>query len=185
MDAYHFDLVTKISPEDEKTMPARGPERTKQMRIRLRALLAERFHLRIHLETREQPEYSLVMGNQGSKMKEGDPAQPPAGISSNCGVMKGTRTRMANLCVALSRQLERPVLDHTNLTGIYDFEMTYALENGCGSRQPDGTAPAAVSPLELPSLFTAIQEQLGLKLESIKGPVELIVIDGAEKPDPN
>ena len=99
--------------------------------------------------------------------------------------MKGTRARMTTLSMVLSRQLQHPVLDHTNLTGIYDFEMTFAPESGCGSRQPEGGTPAEEAPPERASIFTAIQEQLGLKLESVRGSVEVIVIDRVEKPDPN
>ena len=181
----HYKVTAKISPEDEKALPANGPERTKQMRLRLQAVLAERFQLQIHRETREEPEYALVVGKNGPKMKAGDASLPQAGISSNCGVMKGTRARMTTLSLVLSRQLQHPVVDRTNLTGMYDFDMTFAPESSCGAGQPDNGAPAAEAPLDRPSIFTAIQEQLGLKLESIRGPVELAVIDRVEKPDPN
>jgi uncharacterized protein (TIGR03435 family) len=180
-----YQVTAKFSPEDEKALPADGTERTRQMRLRLQAVLAERFQLRIHRETREQPEYSLVVGKNGPKMTEGDASLPQAGISANCGGMKGTRARMATLSVVLSRQLQRPVLDHTNLTGMYDFEMTFTPESGCGSAQPDSGTSVAEAALARPSIFTAIQEQLGLKLESVRGPVEVIVIDRVEKPDPN
>ena len=185
METDHYYVTAKLTPEDEKSLPANGPERTKQMRLRLQAVLAERFQLQIHRETREQQEYSLVVGKKGSKMREGNASLPQFGINSNCGVMKGTRARMATLCVVLSRQLQHPVLDHTNLAGMYDFEMTFAPENGCGSGQPDSRTPPAEASPDLPSIFTAIQEQLGLKLESIRGPTEVIVIDHVGKPDPN
>jgi uncharacterized protein (TIGR03435 family) len=181
----HYQVTAKLSPEDEKALSSNEVERASQIRLRLQAVLAERFQLQIHRETREQPQYSLVVGKNGPKMKEGDPSMPQAGISANCGVMKGTRARMRTLSVVLSRQLQHPVLDHTNLTGIYDFEMTFAPESGCGSAQPDSGTPVAETPLGRPSIFTAIQEQLGLKLESIRAPVEVIVIDRAQKPDSN
>jgi len=181
-----YQVTAKVSVEDEKALPANGPERTRQMRLKLQAVLAERFQLQMHRETREESEYSLVVGKSGPKIREADASLPQAGISSNCGVMKGTRARMTTLGVVLSRQLQHPVVDHTSLTGLYDFEMTFAPETGCGSGQPpDSGTPVAEAPLDRPSIFTAIQEQLGLKLESIKGPVEVIVIDRVEKPDPN
>ncbi len=181
-----YDVLTKLSPEDEKTLPPAGPERNTQLRLRMRAVLAERFQLKIHMETREQLVYSLVIGKNGSKMKEVDPSLGSYGISSNCGVMKGTRTKISNLAIVLSRELRHPVIDHTNLTGLYDFEMAYAPETGCGSPQANaGSTTTEAAPLERASVFTAIQEQLGLKLESTKGPVQVIVIDRVEKPDPN
>jgi uncharacterized protein (TIGR03435 family) len=157
-----YDILTKLSPDDAKALPSDFLARVEQLRIRLRPVLTERFQLKTHFETREQPEYSLVVGKNGSKMKEdGDLSRPGGGISSNCTVMKGDRARMANLSQVLSRQLQRPVLDNTKLTGFYDFEMTYVPENGC-------LDPGSDSALALPSLFTALQEQLGLRLESIK-----------------
>ena len=78
----------------------------------------------------------------------------------------------------------RPVLDRTDLIERYDFELRFTPDGGCGSRPLDG-APLGEGFPDSPSLFAAIQEQMGLKLESTKGPVEVIVIDQAEKPEPN
>src|ERR1035438_8379573 len=110
---------------------------------------------------------------------------PQAGISSNCGRMTGTRTTMANFVVVLSRQLGRPVLDRTGLPGRYDFLLTFRPDIGSCSQPAEGRGSEAVNPGDGPSIFTAIQEQLGLKLEAIKGPVEIIVVDHAEKADAN
>ena len=180
LDADRYDITAK---NDAALQSLSHPERVKEMRLRLQNLLADRFQLQVHRETREMPEYTLVVAKNGSKLKEPDAATVGDGISTNCGVMKGTRTTLSNLVVTLSRQLGRPVLDHTGLSARYDFEMTFAPESGCGSRQADGTNPDAT--LDRPSIFTAVQEQLGLKLEPIKGPVEVIVIDRVEKPDAN
>ena len=94
---------------------------------------------------------------------------------------------MANLTTYLSRELSRPVQDRTSLSGRYDFHLDWTPDSGsCAAPTADDGGPgAAVSPTNGPSLFTALQEQLGLKLESTKGPVEVIVIDSVEKPDDN
>jgi uncharacterized protein (TIGR03435 family) len=158
--------------------------RTKEMRRRLQTLLADRFQLTIHRETREWQEYSLVVAKSGLKLK---PAEPGAGngINSGCGVMKGTRMTMSNFAMMLSRQLGRPVLDNTGLSQQYDFEINFTPEAGCGPRPVDGGASTNENPPENPSIFTPIQAQTGLKLEPIKGPVEVILIDRAEKPEAN
>ena len=89
--------------------------------------------------------------------------------------MTGTGTTMANLATYLSRELGRPVQDRTGLSGRYDFQVDWAPDSG----------PCAGSVPDAPSLFTALQEQLGLKLESTRGPVDVIVIDSVAKPDSN
>jgi len=159
-------------------------QRHTEMRRRLQTLLADRFQLKVHPEARELPEYALVVTKGGSRLKVPEPGQGDGISLDRCGVMKGTRTTMSNLAMVLSMQLARPIFDKTELTGRYDFEMNYAPDGGCGSRQPDSGTTAVAVP-DSPSLFTAIQEQLGLKLESTKGPVEVIVIDRVEKPEPN
>jgi len=95
-----------------------------------------------------------------------------AGVQSTCGHMTGTHALMSNLTLYLSRQLNRPVLDRTGLTGRYNFELSWTPE----------LAPCPDSADNAPSIFTALREQLGLRLESVKGPVETIVVDGAERP---
>lgn len=99
--------------------------------------------------------------------------------------MTGTAASMANLVYALSRQLRRPVLDRTELAAAYDFEFEYAPDAG-GCSAPAGAAvEAPPDALERPSIFTALQERLGLKLDAIKGPVQVLVVDRAEKPGAN
>ena len=181
VDADRYDISAK---NDLALKGLSQEQRGTEMRRRLQTLLADRFQLKVHRETREWPEYTLVVARGGARLKEPD-SGVGNGINSGCGVMKGTRTTMSNLAMVLSRQMERPVLDRTGLSGLYDFEMNYTPDNGCGSRQPDGGTANSETLTDRPSIFTAIQEQLGLKLESIKGPVEVIVIDSVEKPEPN
>ena len=164
-----------ISAKNDVALKEPGKEaRVAEMRRGLVGVLADRFAMKVHRETREWPEYALVVAKGGSKLKAPDDGVNN-GISRGCGVMTGTRTTTENLALTLSGKLERPVPDKTGLEGIWDFELTYA---------PDG-ACLGENAAERPSIFTALQEQLGLKLESAKGPVEVIVIDRAEKPEPN
>jgi uncharacterized protein (TIGR03435 family) len=147
------------------------------VRQRLQRLLAQRFKLEVHREMREVPEYALEIAKNGPNLIEirDSSNQAGTGIQRSCGKIIGTNTTAANLSVYLSRQLERPVLDRTGLTGRYSFQFEWT---------PD-TGPCPGSPENAPSIFTALQEKLGLKLESIKGPVDALVIDHAEKPSDN
>jgi uncharacterized protein (TIGR03435 family) len=151
-----------------------------EMHQRLEALLASRFQVKIRRETRELPVYSLVVDKKGIKFKEG---QKESGLSTNrnraAGTMVGTGARMDALAQVLGNMVERPVNDSTGLRGIYDFTMTWMPEQFGGD---PGAPQVEVSG---PSLFTALQEQLGLKLESGKGPVEVLVVERAERPSDN
>jgi uncharacterized protein (TIGR03435 family) len=179
-----YDIFAKSLSGDPPPQPANRQEDLRKTRQRLQALLAERFQLKVHRETKELPVFALVVGKNGSKLTESAeaPANSGAGIRSGCGQMTGTRTPMSILAVVLSRQLSRPVLERTGLSGKYDFQLGWTPDEGPCPAPPDGATPAAAdSSPELPSLLGALQEQLGLKLEPTKGPVEIIVIDHAEK----
>jgi uncharacterized protein (TIGR03435 family) len=198
-----FDIVAK-APEGNFTADV--------MRPMLRSLLAERFKLVVHNETREMAIYALVKARDDGKLgpnltpaaidcaavmrgRRGapPPAPPQPGQKMECGFMIGPGRMNAggmaisNLAQTLSPQVGRIVIDKTELTGNYDFELTYTPE-GLGSVFPGGGggpllngAPAPVDP-NTPNLFTALQEQLGLKLDSQRGPVDVIVIDSVEQP---
>lgn len=173
VNSEHYDISAKS--------PAGEPQDIPVTRLRLQALLAERFHLIAHRETRNLPEYVLVVARGGTKLIDrGGWNAERTGIQSGCGQMTGTRASMANLTVTLSRQLNRPVLDQTGLSGRYDFELQWTPDVG-----PCSTAVDSTALLTAPSIFTAIEEKLGLKLDATRGPVETIVIDQAEKPDAN
>ena len=93
---------------------------------------------------------------------------------------------MANLAVYLERQLRRPVVDRTGLSGRYNFQLDWTPDSGpCAAPIDEGGPGTPVSSPDGPSIFTAVQEKLGLKLESTKGPVAVIVVDHAEKADEN
>jgi uncharacterized protein (TIGR03435 family) len=146
-----------------------------QLEIMIRNLLADRFHLAAHREMKEVPGYVLVVGKNGPKIRPAtDHDVPPAparrGGPPSASRRVYMRTTMTYVALMLGVITRRPVLDQTGLTGEFIFELEYA---------PDEAPPGESS---APSVFTAVQEQLGLKLESAKVPAEVIVIDRAEKP---
>ena len=172
----------------------------------LQALLANRFKLAVHRETKDLPGYALVVAKNGPKLHDAKPGdtypngikgpdgQPGQGLMIMGGLggpLTGQGINIENLVRVLSQQLGRTILDETGLTGKYDFTLKWtpddragpisAANQGGGSRSDD--APSSDS--SGPSIFTAIQEQLGLKLESRKVPVEMLVIDHVEAPSEN
>jgi uncharacterized protein (TIGR03435 family) len=148
----------------------------------LQTLLADRFKLLLHRETRNQPVYALVVGKNGSKLQENKEASGLPDRRRSGSGFAFTRTPIATLTLILSQEVGRTVVDKTGLTGSYDFTLQYARERmGRG----DSDAGASTNPNDLPSIFTAVYEQLGLKLEPQEGPVEFIIVDYVEKPSPN
>jgi uncharacterized protein (TIGR03435 family) len=161
VDSEHYDIEGK-----EATRVPRD-----QAMLMLQSLLAARFKLVIHRETRELPVYALTIARGGPKMPTA--AAPFSGSSSGPRNLTAKGATIDSFARMLADLLMRPVLDRTGLEGAYDIKLDFA--------PPEGAADDAPAP----SLFTAIQEQLGLKLEATKGPVEVLVIDSAEKPDGN
>lgn len=149
-------------------------------------LLADEFKLKFHKETREGPVYALMVDKGGSKMKVNESAQdyeiPIMGGPG--GVLTGKRVPMEYLCYFLVQALRddaRPVIDKTGFTGNFDFTLSFAPE--LPANFPKENLPAGF--LDRPNLFDALRQQLGLKLEPQKGPVEYYVIDHVEKPAGN
>jgi len=153
-----------------------------------RALLADRFQLVVHKETKEQPIYALVVSKNGAKLKEVKAVEGARqGMRMGRGLLEGFAAPMEMLGQTLSNVTERPVVDKTGLTGKYDFVLEWTPEAGADARTQgfgNGISEPAPAPGG-PTIFTALQEQLGLRLESQKGPVQNIVIDRAEKPSEN
>lgn len=185
-----YDILAKPERPEESTdfhkaTDAQRRQLSERLRERTRALLAERFQLSIHRETEERPAYQLVLSKNGHKLQESTEGN---GISRNWGQITGDGVAIEMLAKVLSMTLARPVLDQTGLKGKYKFKLEYTEERGgpIGKGAPD-EIPADANPPDPsgPSIFSAIQQQLGLKLESQKGPVEIIVIDRAEKPSAN
>ena len=158
---------------------AAGPAGDTELEAMLQSLLAERFKLSFHRETRALSGYALVVGKGGLKAK---PSEPDAGsrTSSRWGVIEATGCNMAHLALKLSEVLHLPVADFTAVPGEFDFKLEWTSDD-MQAPAPDAVPDAASGP----SLFAALQEQLGLKLESRKVPADVLVIDHAEKPSEN
>jgi len=200
IDSDRFDIEAKASGD-----VVRGTEGTRRKQLMLQTLLAERFKLALHHETKEMPVFTLVLARRdqklGPKLRRSDvdcaallaarrSSNPPVFVPayldpcssgvSLVGVLGGGAMTMKDLSFSLSRLLDRVVLDRTGLTGVFSVEVQFATEGLTGLPAP----PPGVErpPSEGPSIFTAVEEQLGLKLESTKVPVDVLVIDHAEKP---
>jgi uncharacterized protein (TIGR03435 family) len=179
---------------------------------KLKSMLKDRFKLVTHFETREQSMFALVLARRDGKLGDkltpstadctpgpngrGRQFAPPSpGERPRCGFMIGPGRinvggqTMASFAQTLSRFAGGIVVDKTGLTGTYDVELTYAPDPGIsptGRDLPPQQGPAPpVANSDAPSIFAAVQEQLGLKLEATKGPVDVLVIDSAEKPTPD
>ena len=159
----------------------------------LQALLANRFKLTAKRETRDMPIYALVVSRQDRNVGVGlRPAvvdcAPIEGRRSACGITIGNGsflargTTMAQVVANLSPFVGRTIVDRTGLDGLYDFTLRFAPDGGESTRVDPGNAANAG---DSPSIFTALQEQLGLKLESSRGPVDVLVIDHVERPTPD
>jgi bla regulator protein BlaR1 len=193
-----FDIEAKVAPEDAPRLDKLKREERMAM---LQPLLQDRFNLKFHHETREMPVYVLVLAKGGSKLKPaGDDTTKMPRMMMGIGSLEANGAQMDMLTHVLSGQVGRTVIDKTGLTGKYDFSLHFMPEHmpsgmgqgpGPGPGGPGGGpagAPAGGPPppdASAPGIFTAIQEQLGLKLESEKGPVDVIVIDHIDKPSEN
>jgi len=151
-----------------------------QFQSMVRKLLIERFGLKSHKEQREMPVFALRVSKDGPKLTptKSDPsAKPNQQVNGGPGfrALRFTNFSMQHLALMMLPYVDRPVVDQTGINGQYDFNLSYTYDE---ARAPtDGTAP--------PSLFTAIQEQMGLKLEPVKAPVEVLVVDAVERPSAN
>jgi uncharacterized protein (TIGR03435 family) len=208
VDQDRFDIVGKA--------PAGEPL---NIQPRMQSLLADRFNLKAHEDTRESPIYALIVANQNGKlgakltpssvdcaalargrgnaptptqpMQPG--ARPECGLINGPGKVMGSGTTMAQLANTLSQFSGRTVVDRTGLTGAFDFELEFTPDPGLRGRGPGGGLPPAapapgservVDPNAV-TIFTAVQEQLGLKLDPQRGPVPVLVIDSVSQPTEN
>lgn len=165
------DDLSKLTPEQGKIFQGQFLER-------LRTLLTDRFQLKLRRETMELPVYALVVAKGGPKIRAA--AGDKSGLQLRKNELDAKGMPIANLTRILSQRLGRSVLDETGLTGTYDFTLQWAPD-------PAPAPPDSVAAPELggPSIFIAVEEQLGLKLESRRGPVEFFAIEHAERPSEN
>ena len=184
-DSTGFDVEAKVAGPDVETFKKlSGRERNSL----LQALLEDRFKLKLHHETKVLPMYDLVIAKGGPKLKAAIEAsaddaktpeapQPHGMMTMGPGMFKGQDLSMAAVANQLSYILQHTVADKTGLSGSYDLDLKWT---------PEDSGPASGDAAEAGvSLFTAVQEQLGLKLQSTKGPTETLVIDHAEMPSEN
>jgi uncharacterized protein (TIGR03435 family) len=196
LDTDRFDIAAK----------AAGNPNPNEMLPMLRTLLAARFKLAVHTETTEQPTYALTLsrsdGKLGSRLRASDaicaaaarnalPTRPDPNRPPACGDFRMSAGRltattgmsMERLALRLSERVNRPVQDRTALGGVFDLDIGYSPEQ-LQQPGPPGVNAGPADP-SAPSIFTALQEQLGLKLEPARGPVEVLVVDSVERPTPD
>jgi uncharacterized protein (TIGR03435 family) len=179
VESDHYDIVAE-------TPGGVRPTHNEQMSM-LRSLLAERFQLTFHREPKVFLIYELQLAKSGSKLKEtavpNDPATVgPGVVYPQRIVLPARNATMGDFASLLQRAiLDRPVVDKTSLSGRYDFNLEWAPDE----TQFGGDVPKASTDAPSAPLFSAIQEQLGLKLVATKGPVDALVIDKAERPSAN
>ena len=197
-----YDVVAKVEGNPTPVVPGTG--QVDAQHLAMQKLLIDRFKLKFHKESREMDVFALVMakpgGAQGPKLtrakfdcaaaaaearRTGTPPTQPQGLEGPvCSIMGTTgRFRMGGLNSAVMAQVlgqlsGRYVVDRTGLTGAWDFDLTFTVD----ARGAAGSPEQLTINQDAPSLFTAVQEQLGLKLESTKAPVEVLVIDSIERP---
>jgi uncharacterized protein (TIGR03435 family) len=190
MNTTRFDVVAKIPPNSTR-------EQVPQM---MQSLLADRFKLTLHRDRKELPVYALVVGKNGPKLKEAEDSggpvpQGPGGglfpggrgiVQMGRGRLTAKRSTLAGFAEILSRQMDRPVVDETQIKGLYDFTLEWTPDERQRSQfMPGGGPPPEAAPPPSsssgPDVFAAVQEQLGLKMEAKKSPVETLVIDHVEK----
>ena len=190
-----YDIAAKVAESD---IAAWQKLNFKQKNLSIRTMLEDRFNLKWHMETKMEPGYELVIAKNGSKLKEATPDETyPNGTKAQDGTpwhgvflssssravgitgFGGQAATMVQLTGQLRMFTRTPVIDKTGLTGTYDFTLTAAPE-------PPLTAGDSTPPVtDGPSVFAAVQEQLGLKLVPTKVPVETLVVDHIERPTPN
>lgn len=187
MKDMRFDLTAKVSSDD---VAAYKKLNTVQRREMLQKLLAERFQLKVHTETKTLPVYDLVVDKGGPKLKVSTAIAAPSDeemranpekykkgfMTFGPGMYEGSGVQVRSLASQLANEVGKPVNDKTGLTGSYDITLRY---------QPESAAAGSGDGGDAPSVFTAVEDQLGLKLVADKGPVETLVVDAAEKPEGN
>jgi bla regulator protein blaR1 len=198
MSSDRYDVMAKAESGNLNNMD--------QYKLMLQTLLKDRFKLVAHSETREASIYALLPAKSGPKLSPADPAgcvrpdspppprMPGEPIPVACGAfftgpssLDGRTMSMAQLANTLSIMVGRPVVDKTKIGGTFDIRIEFAPESTALARQSNPQPTDAGNPdvSGLPSIFTALQQQLGLRLDSRKGPADVLVIDGVQRPSEN
>jgi uncharacterized protein (TIGR03435 family) len=167
VDSDGYDIVGKT---DDSLRPLGFAERTDRLRAMLRKLLSERFQLAMRREMKDVPAYSLSIAKNGFRLAKIEPGGPKR-IYGRPDQLVANGATIAEFVALLEARFQKPVIDHTGLEGLYNFSVQYAPENATDSPYP--------------SIFTAIQEQCGLKLERAAAPAETFAIERVERPVEN
>ena len=186
-----FDIVAKASADVPPVLPGTGVD---PLILMLRTLLGDRFRLQVHQESRDMPAYALValrpgvLGaglkrsttdcqavarEQAAKAAQSSPGSSQCGFRAAVGVITSAGFPLSQLLNPLSQLVQRPLVDRTGLQGGFDYELTF-------EHLPGGATPSADA--NQASIFTALQEQLGLKLEPVRAPVQVLVVDHVQRP---
>jgi uncharacterized protein (TIGR03435 family) len=160
-----------------QTVDFENPNRPTLAGLMVQSLVENRFQFKFHRETKELPVYELTVAKNVSPKLPVSKDQNPVNRRVTRGEIDIEAYPFATFVYLLARQLDRVLIDKTNLKGRYDIKLQWSTELKAGA-DPS-------SPSDRPSVFTALQEQLGLKLESAKGPVEVLVIDSVQRPSNN
>lgn len=178
-----FAVAAKPAPGFPALPPA---ESTRQVRMMMRAMLADRFHLQLHTETRREPIFDLETAKGGIRIKEVEPPVPPAkegyvglALSDDGGRLIGNKSTVTGLIRAMTPWLPRPVVDQTGLKGYYDFDVKWTAQDG----RPSKDAGLGAEGIAL--LISTLQDQFGLRLTNGTGSVEYWVVDHVEPPKDN
>jgi uncharacterized protein (TIGR03435 family) len=184
-ESARYDIQAKISDGDPSALKKLTSEQHQAMIL---GLLHDRFSLQAHMESKSQPVYELSVLPEGVKFHQSLPLPPGEGepaskrnwsMNISNGKLTAKRMPIAIFASNLSYQVERVIMDKTGLTGEYDFELTWTPEDKAGKEVDNGTGDTP------PAIFTALKEQLGLKLTPAKAPVPTVVVDKVVPPEEN
>jgi uncharacterized protein (TIGR03435 family) len=201
-DTERFNIIAKVDPATADALQKLLPDKLKLARqLMLQKILAERFNLAFHHDTKELSVYFLTIAKSGSKLQESQPGQAKPNDMADFEGNKasdrfliqgdelvGQSVSMVNFCAQLAEYLTTPIVDKTGLTGRYDFRFKFFPDYSAPAPPPmagDSGQPTFVTIDFSRPIIEAIQKNLGLKLESAKGPVDVIVIDHVGRPSEN
>jgi uncharacterized protein (TIGR03435 family) len=176
MESARFDIVAKLP---EGATPQQVPEM-------IQTMLADRFKLTLHKESKVLPIYAMVVAKGGPKLKEVEGEGSLRVMMSPKGRQMSGRATLSRLSDTLSNIMDRPVIDETELKAVYEIELTWSPDESDSPRLHQGPGPTPGShegpdTADAPNIFTALQEKMGLKLEARKAPAQIVVVDSAEK----
>jgi len=172
----HFDIMAKMP--DTFAAASDNKARLAQFQTMMQTMLKERFKIEVHHEPKTVAGFVLVVAKGGLKVTPEPETDGRSGTSQNNGHLKVTRIKMEDFAVWVTRQVGRPVVDKTDVAGAYSFEFDFAQEERSLQTDP---AKAAESAPQGPTIYTVLQEQIGLRLQSQKVPVDVVVVDHIER----